>query len=49
MWFDSKDEALAYAQKHGYMYTLEEPREPIVKPKAYADNFSSNRRGRWTH
>ena len=49
LWFDSKDEALAYAQKHGLMYTLEEPRKPTVRPKAYADNFSSSRRGRWTH
>ena len=49
LWFDSKDEALAYAQKHGYMYTLEEPHKPQVRPKAYADNFSSSRRGRWTH
>jgi len=49
LWFDSKEEAVAYARKHGYMYTLEEPRTPSLKPKAYADNFSYGRRGRWTH
>ncbi len=49
LWFASKDEAVAYARKHGYMYTLEEPRAPSLKPKAYADNFSYTRRGRWTH
>jgi len=49
LWFDNKDEALAYAHKHGFMYTLEEPQKPEVRPKAYADNFSPSRRGRWTH
>ena len=49
LWFDSKDEAVAYAQKHGLMYTLEEPRERQVRPKAYAENFAYHRQGRWTH
>ena len=49
LWFDSKQEALAYAERHGYMYVLEEPRERKIKPKAYADNFRSDRQGRWTH
>jgi hypothetical protein len=49
LWFDSKDEAVAYARKHGLMYTLEEPRQARVRPKAYADNFDYHRRGRWTH
>ena len=49
LWFDSKEDALSYVEKHGYMYTLEEPREPTIRPKAYADNFAYSRRGRWTH
>ena len=49
LWFDSKDEAVAYAQKHGLMYSVEEPQERKLRPKAYADNFASNRIGRWTH
>ena len=49
LWFDSKEEAVAYAKKHGLMYALEEPRERQVRPKAYADNFSYRRLGRWTH
>ncbi len=49
LWFDSKDEAIAYAKKHGLMYTLEEPRDRKVRPKAYADNFAYSRVGRWTH
>ena len=43
------EEAIAYAQKHGYMYSLDEPRERSVRPKAYADNFKHSRLGRWTH
>ena len=49
LWFDSKDEAIAYAQRKGLMYTLEQPRERKVTPKAYADNFGFKRAGRWTH
>jgi len=47
--FDSQEEAVAYAKKHGFMYTLETPRERRVQPKAYADNFSFKRLGPWTH
>ena len=47
--FDSEAEAVAYARKHGFMYTLEKPRERRVRPKAYADNFRYNRLLRWTH
>ena len=49
LWFDSKEEAVAYARKHGLMYTLEQPREREMRPKAYADNFAYTRLGRWTH
>jgi len=47
--FDSKDEAVAYAKKHGLMYTLEEPHRGEPRPKAYADNFRNDRILRWTH
>ena len=47
--FDSREEAVAYARKHGFMYTLEEPRERRVQAKAYADNFRVDRLLRWTH
>lgn len=49
LWFDSEAEAVAYARRHGLMYTVETPRERRVRPKAYADNFRYNRLGRWTH
>ena len=47
--FDSQEEAIAYAEKHGILYTVIEPHARAVKPKAYADNFAFNRIGRWTH
>ena len=49
LWFDSEEDAVAYARRHGLMYTVETPREHRVRPKAYADNFRYNRLGRWTH
>jgi hypothetical protein len=47
--FETKEEAIAYAEKQGLPYLLEEssPRNPQVQP--YADNFKFNRVGRWTH
>ncbi len=47
--FDSREEAIAYARKNGYMYSVEAPRERKVRPKAYADNFRPGRLLRWTH
>ena len=49
LWFGDAEEAIAFARKHGLMYTLEKPREKRIRPKAYADNFSYSRLGRWTH
>jgi hypothetical protein len=37
--FDSKEEAVAFAEKHGYPYWIEEPHVRRVRPKSYADNF----------
>ena len=47
--FESAEEAVAYARKHGLMYTLERSHERKIQPKAYADNFRYDRVGRWTH
>ena len=43
MTFDSKDEAIAYAQRSGLAYVLQEPTERKVRPRAYADNFRHDR------
>ncbi len=49
LFFDTKDEAVAYAEKHGLAYRVEPERKPTVRPKAYADNFAYRRRLPWTH
>jgi hypothetical protein len=41
--FDTLDEAVEYAQKHGLDYTVAEPHKPKFKPKSYADNFRYDR------
>jgi hypothetical protein len=47
--FASEEEAVAYARKHGYMYSVVTPVDRKPRPKAYADNFRHARLGRWTH
>ena len=37
--FGTKEEAVAYAKKHGHGFTVEEPLRRQVAPKSYADNF----------
>ena len=47
--FETREEAVAYAQKHGIAFQLVEPKEPKKILKAYADNFATGRRQSWTH
>ncbi|RED50987.1 ETC complex I subunit [Aestuariispira insulae] len=47
--FDSREDAVAYAEKHGHSYTIHEERSRKIKPKAYADNFAYHRIAPWTH
>ena len=47
--FESADAAIAYADKHGIEYNLQQPKERFVKPKAYADNFAYGRKIPWSH
>ena len=47
--FDTREAALAYAERHGLEAQLQEPKPPTVEPKAYADNFSFKRKTLWTH
>lgn len=47
--FPSKEEAIAYARKHGYTYTVQEEKPRRIRPKAYADNFAYTRKEPWTH
>ncbi|CAK7218365.1 ndufs4 NADH dehydrogenase Fe-S protein subunit [Sporothrix curviconia] len=37
--FKSKEDAIAFAEKQGYEYFVQEPQERKIVPKAYANNF----------
>lgn len=37
--FKTKEDAIAFAQKQGYEYFVQEPNERRVKPKQYQSNF----------
>ena len=41
--FATKDEAIAYAEKNGIVFDLDEPKTRAIKPKSYAANFSWTR------
>ncbi len=47
--FDTQEEAVAYAQRHGIPFQVFPAKEskPIIK--AYADNFAFQRKEPWTH
>jgi hypothetical protein len=48
--FNSREDAIAYADKNGYGYDVEIPPAPTKhKPKVYADNFRFGRAENWTH
>lgn len=47
--FDSKDDAVAYCDRNGIAYRVEEPKERIRRKVAYSDNFRYDRRVPWTH
>ena len=49
--FENKDEAAAYAEKHGINYTVIESqrRKAIVRKNGYGENFATNRKTTWTH
>ncbi len=47
--FDTKDDAIAYAERNDIPFRLIEPKEPKRRAMAYADNFAFNRHMPWTH
>ena len=38
--FESREEAIAYAERAAIAYTVQEPQARAVRPKNYADNFA---------
>ena len=47
--FDTSEEAIAYAEREGIAYKLNEPTEKRSRSKSYSDNFSPSRKMMWTH
>ena len=47
--FDTREEAVSYAERNGIAYVVDESNIRTVRPKSYADNFRHDRIGRWTH
>ena len=47
--FDSREDALAYAERRGLVAEVELPPARVERPKAYADNFRFGRAENWTH
>ncbi len=47
--FPTKEEAVAYAERNGIAYRVEETKQPKRRVAVYADNFRMNRVSPWTH
>ncbi len=47
--FDNKEEAVAYAERNGIAYRVEEPKPETRKIISYSDNFTPNRVVPWSH
>jgi len=47
--FDSKEEAIAYAERNGVPYRVEEPKPASRRTLSYSDNFAPNRIVPWSH
>jgi hypothetical protein len=49
LWFATREEAVAYAEREGIAYRVEEPKPTTRRVMAYSDNFKTTRVGQWTH
>ena len=47
--FESKEAAVAYAERNRLEYTISEPAQKKLVKKSYSDNFKFGRIGAWTH
>ncbi|MCB1549248.1 MAG: ETC complex I subunit [Hyphomicrobiaceae bacterium] len=47
--FESKEQAVAYAERNGIAYRVVDPKPRRAVAKSYADNFKFGRIGSWTH
>ena len=49
LFFDTLEEAEAYAQRAGIPYRVQPPHDPTPKRTVYSDNFRYDRKVPWTH
>lgn len=49
VFFDTKEQAIAWVKDKNYQYFVEEPKIRKVKIKSYASNFDMNKKESWTH
>lgn len=49
MRFPTKEEAIAYCERHGIAYQVTEETPQTRHGMSYSDNFSFKRRDAWTH
>ena len=47
--FDTREEAVAYAEREGIAYRVDEPKQPVRRQISYAENFRYDRKTPWTH
>ena len=47
--FETAEDAVTYAERHGIPYQVFEPRSAVAKPKSYSDNFRYDRKVPWSH
>ena len=47
--FETKEEAIAYAEKNSLVYRIQEPKETKRRQISYAENFRYDRKIPWTH
>jgi hypothetical protein len=47
--FDTREQAVSYAERNGIPYRVVEPHEVSPKALSYADNFRFGRPQPWTH
>jgi hypothetical protein len=47
--FDTREEAIAYCERHGIAYEVFETSPQTRRGLSYSDNFAYRRRDAWTH
>ncbi len=47
--FDTAEEAVAYAERHGIPFQVFEPSAPKPRAKSYSENFRYDRKIPWSH